>query len=435
MTVATNQVSTYGTIYRTDYLKTGTKQVFVQNYEKTRLYKWCDRNVTPDYRKRIALGLPLPVLPYEVKGEVATMPVGTLKIVWIPTGEYSVYDNYPNGFGSSYIASLSQPERDEMLATISYKLQAKIKNEKVNIGNALAERHQLFKMIAGTATKIANSYIALKHGNINAAVASLSGVLSSGNVKWYKQKIHSPVVRRSVKRRFNKSFNREGPQTAAANAWLELQYGWKPLIDDLYGAAEALADHYYRSRPPIGRVTHSIERDKTVTQTDANHATLVGSHTTRITGGLRYTVTNSVFRELSEVGLTNPLSIAWEVMPFSFVVDWFIPIGNHLNVLDAYVGVSFLDGYWNEKAVQTLSYENLSTYNYGAPNTYRYEWNVPYGQATYRTFKRTVMSGFPPIELPRMKNPFSTAHVANALALLTQAFFSGRSLRSIGTAF
>lgn len=34
-------------------------------------------------------------------------------------------------------------------------------------------------------------------------------------------------------------------------------------------------------------------------------------------------------------GLVNPLEVAWELLPFSFVADWFLPIGGYLNAMDA----------------------------------------------------------------------------------------------------
>jgi len=34
------------------------------------------------------------------------------------------------------------------------------------------------------------------------------------------------------------------------------------------------------------------------------------------------------------LGLTDPLSVLWEITPYSFVVDWFIPIGTYLENLN-----------------------------------------------------------------------------------------------------
>lgn len=34
-------------------------------------------------------------------------------------------------------------------------------------------------------------------------------------------------------------------------------------------------------------------------------------------------------------GLLNPLEVIWELVPLSFVADWFLPIGDYLSALDA----------------------------------------------------------------------------------------------------
>jgi hypothetical protein len=45
-----------------------------------------------------------------------------------------------------------------------------------------------------------------------------------------------------------------------------------------------------------------------------------------------------LYEEMSferNLGLTDPLSVAWELIPYSFVVDWFVPIGTYLDNLNA----------------------------------------------------------------------------------------------------
>lgn len=38
------------------------------------------------------------------------------------------------------------------------------------------------------------------------------------------------------------------------------------------------------------------------------------------------------------MGLTNPLEVTWELLPFSFVADWFLPIGDYVSILDSTLG-------------------------------------------------------------------------------------------------
>jgi hypothetical protein len=44
-----------------------------------------------------------------------------------------------------------------------------------------------------------------------------------------------------------------------------------------------------------------------------------------------------------QLGLLDPLSVVWENIPYSFVVDWFIPIGDYLSMLNQ---IPFLNGRW-----------------------------------------------------------------------------------------
>lgn len=47
----------------------------------------------------------------------------------------------------------------------------------------------------------------------------------------------------------------------------------------------------------------------------------------------------SHFKTFQQIGLTNPLLLGWELIPFSFVADWFIQVGDYLETLDALIGV------------------------------------------------------------------------------------------------
>lgn len=46
----------------------------------------------------------------------------------------------------------------------------------------------------------------------------------------------------------------------------------------------------------------------------------------------------------SNLGLTNPAMVAWDLVPFSFVVDWFLPVGKFLNSFDSHYGFSLKHG-------------------------------------------------------------------------------------------
>lgn len=112
-----------------------------------------------------------------------------------------------------------------------------------------------------------------------------------------------------------------------AGRWLELQYGWKPLLQDVKGAAEFLAHHF---QTPLRKV-YTARRVK-----DLGELTTSSPSNTKILWS-KCRSTSQIKAILEEVdvigmaGLKDPLSVVWEKIPYSFVVDWFIPIGQYLS--------------------------------------------------------------------------------------------------------
>jgi hypothetical protein len=130
-----------------------------------------------------------------------------------------------------------------------------------------------------------------------------------------------------------------------------------------------------------------------------------------------YKIDNDYLQRVSNVGLTNPLVVAWELVPFSFVVDWFLPLGDWLNGLDATMGLTFSKGSstFYYRVQQTVEFASLPNDASGSVAFFR-------GQQEFALKQRGGMASFPGIERPVVKNPISSGHAANALALLVSAF-------------
>lgn len=65
-------------------------------------------------------------------------------------------------------------------------------------------------------------------------------------------------------------------------------------------------------------------------------------------------------------GLLNPLSVAWELMPLSFVADWFLPIGSYLSGFDANLRFDVTSGYFGYKLESRRHVEILRVRTAGA---------------------------------------------------------------------
>lgn len=274
----------------------------------------------------------------------------------------------------------------------------KLKAQKVNLGVMFGERKQTAALFVDTIENIARSIRKFKRVNPR---------------DWQK------VVRGSKPRGIRNS--------RIPAKWLELQYGWKPAMSDLYGACEALAyreldgDRYHITvtkmvgTQTIRTFTNSF--DTSGYDLDWKDRTDLGASIS-----LTYDMDNSFVRSLAQAGVTNPLEIIWELTPYSFVLDWALPIGEWLGLMDAATGWSFRGGsisrlrkefsvpYCTRKARKGNDPGYETTRVEGLDRIKRIAWG----------FTRTVLYSSP---LPRiyLKNPVSLGHVANATALLATA--------------
>jgi hypothetical protein len=273
-----------------------------------------------------------------------------------------------------------------------------------NIAQDIAQIGQTTRLIANTCKRLAKSVVALKKGNIPGAIEALW----SGHMPRYHGR--GPSIGKSV-----------------ASNWLELQYGWKPLIQDVRASMEALKRLNDGSSPLVRRVTSSAT-------TEANFLSAIphrvipglraGTYTScvnsRVKYVIRYKIQDKLKAFLAQTGFTNPINLGWEIIPFTFVVDWFIPIGPYLETLSSWDGLVFLDGSLSRfSRIEETSVVGAG----GTLSGVNYE---DHGWYTRRTilFNREKLTALPSAKMPSvLKNGLaSTTHAANALALLRAAF-------------
>ena len=225
--------------------------------------------------------------------------------------------------------------------------------------------------------------------------------------------------------RFNSKHWKPHEERPLADNWLALQYGWKPLLQDVHGAFESLAkfnyaDYNIRQVKGSGK-SRSVARSTIVTY-DGHPSGLL--HTTvesRCKIGLRYRLDDRLTSFLQQTGFTNPINLFWEVLPYSFVVDWFLPIGPYLETLSAWDGLVFVDGFqtqFTRKRHQAVIDSTWVNGNYT---------EVVKGDYVAEGIRldRIKITSFPSAVFPSFKNPFSTTHLLNGIALMVSAFNGG----------
>jgi len=128
----------------------------------------------------------------------------------------------------------------------------------------------------------------------------------------------------------------------SSSLFLEGIFGWVPLIQDIYDAFETLSEAH-RSSPV--RAKHSMVYSKKVTG-DPNSRLTTQTELGAMVGA-QGRMQNPNLALLSDLGLINPAAVLWDRVPYSFVVNWFIPVGSYLSALTDLVG------YTTEKAFVT----------------------------------------------------------------------------------
>lgn len=304
--------------------------------------------------------------------------------------------NSLNIFNELYINDVSIPNDWVDRALIKARLQ--MKDSDVNLGVAFAERSKTAQLLGDTCHRLSDAYRLVRKGRFKQASQRLG--------------ITNPQKPRG---------------STVTSKWLELQYGWQPLLSEVYGATEALAK---RDRSDW-RVTGKGSWFETVdVSKGAGVGLAYGLGTCKGNRGVFVRIDaipdNEPLRAFASLGITNPALVAWELVPFSFVVDWALPIGDYLDSLDAMLGygptwcsISKLTRLrWNH------SLQSFSRRAGHIEDIYRISGE---GSMQRVRFERTVSRSVPLPSLPRLKDPVSLGHMANGLALLAQVFGGRRS--------
>lgn len=297
--------------------------------------------------------------------------------------------------------------------TLNAKLIKAAKGNQWNIPIFLGEGRKTSAMVVKSATKIVRMAFALKRGDfgefVKAAHPSAQNRLNTkGNF-----------------RRFGKDYAKD-PKEAFSSSWLEYTYGWVPFMSDVRSSVNTLLDVAERPNAREGRVRARVASGVEVVEYAQELA-----YTDNIiyvyskARSSRQVVQKASWRfELlaanipGRFGLLNPLEVAWELVPFSFVADWFLPIGDYLSALDAPWRFKHLGGTTGRKITFTSdSWPSLRSPVNSSITGFRDSYSSV-------DVQRTPMAGIPSpsfINL-RFDPTIGAARATSAVALLHQLF-------------
>lgn len=361
---------------------------------------------TPDYYKRLKNKEILNhatylFTGYEAKGNVVPIPGSP--------SSYAVLDNNENYFnvgtflqgGFCGASKVSYNAIDRLRTNVLNALSSKVREADIQTPVALAEAKKTCQGIGAIARDIAASFRALTRGQPTEAI----NILVYGNQGGY----HTNSISKAL-----------------AGRWLEWSYGVKPLVQDARGLALACAKAQTHEQNRLVETKVTLSDYVSDSRSSPSFPT-PGSNFVRssVTASLKGVGTiHSKMAPLSNAtlesfGFTDFAANAWELVPYSFVVDWFLPVGNWLSGFKPVTGLNFVDG-----SVYVKCNRALITQTSGVKGQYE---STGSSRSTYK--RRFKASGFPSYSLQVPDWDLSLGQLTNGIALLVQGISGNRYYR------
>lgn len=331
--------------------------------------------------------------PYDVTnrqtfGTTCVWGVSTSSPPSYPYGVTGV--NYPPEISSKLGSLINNAQKQAI--EIAY---SKVANIQMSLAEAVKERVSTLQTIIQRAKQIKNLYNNLKKGKL------------------------PPIPKKFKKDWENKS------NLGLSQLWLEYSFMWVPLVQDIQTLAEGIQPIngvYVKGHATVFD-SHKVWSNLNIGANKAfRYAEVFSQRRVKATCKLWVTLDDPLVAVQSEMGLLTPVSV-WNIMPFSFVVDWFFRIGALFERL-CFPGKTITQG-----SVTTLVDDNVYTYgrNYGEYATLPDKTIVKYvttgSGVTAKTqwYYRTI--GVPsPFFITTSFNQLSWWNVGTTWALLSTIF-------------
>jgi len=300
-------------------------------------------------------------------------------------------------------------------ASATQKAKLKAQDMKINVGQFLAEFKQTRNLISDTAISIAKAFRHVRHGRPDLALQELTFRLQQRKISLSEWRVGAKLKALRPFKNPGRTINKR-----VTDAWLALQYGIKPLISDVTSAAELLAQHMVGR--PIRIVVRAMEKGDFESVGSGSFYDYTGSptYTERIwtqaqaQTGYYLEITNPNLATLAQTGLNNPALLAWELLPYSFVVDIFYRVGDYLQALTAFNGLTIRDRWSTLLVTRQGVVEYRTSNNVVGVNGAKTIWS----QRHYQRFNSVV----DPVFTIRRGSGLNLTRFANCIALLSAAF-------------
>jgi len=195
--------------------------------------------------------------------------------------------------------------------------------------------------------------------------------------------------------------------------FLEYSFGWRPLIGDMYTAADVL-QRPIRTFEVVGRGRDSISYHG---DSPESYYYWKSQHTATVR--CRYSaevyVDNPNLWLANRLGLINPAAAIFDRVPWSFVADWFVNFSDYMGQFGATAGLTILHPHYSVKTEVATSWQEFVYH----PPAGKHVFNEG-GSNNFRAFRRRL-GNLPATQL-KFRKPWiiSPMRGANMISLLIQ---------------
>ena len=225
------------------------------------------------------------------------------------------------------------------------------------------------------------------------------------------------------------------------NLWLEYTYGWRPLVNSVYETGKKLMLPDPQGPQKFDVSVSATEETLRGSKEVADINWLVPEKWTyycrsRARFVVSYQVNQSTLTKLAGFTSLNPVSIAWELTPYSFVVDWFVNFGGYLRDFESALlyGTSFVKGYVTETCLGEAWVEQVgiakSPISFNQQTTYTVAWR---GSERYTEKRRSILSTTPYPRTPKFDPHLGASRLISGAALLGQMLTSLEHSKGYGS--
>jgi hypothetical protein len=213
--------------------------------------------------------------------------------------------------------------------------------------------------------------------------------------------------------------------------WLEYRYGWMPLMHSIWDAIDTInRDISARDIPIKARSGYTNNRRNLYVSGSGSYTSprlTVTTQNASVRSEVSYLFTIPAGHRISDWTSLNPLAIAWELTPLSFVGDWFVNVSEVLTSWENFLLFNqYLRGGYitHTSKVEEVWYAQGQTSVPGPmiADTYYYSFYSTSGVRKITQKSRTVVTTLPISATIRVKFDVNQKRALDACALIKQLF-------------